>query len=114
MAIFFETFAKICNEQPEQVAMGCLIVNSIVEIGRADPQVEARADRYKQRIHGAFRSALERAAEEGFVEGDLEARADLAYMMLMGLRFERRSTPRGDQPTVCRRHPHGRVLASGD
>ena len=82
---FFRTFARINNEMPERAAMGCLVVNSVVELGRSDPDVAARAKRYRDRIRSAFRSALQKAAEDGHLDSDIETCVDLAYMMLMGL-----------------------------
>ena len=82
---FFRTFARIVAERPEQAAMGCLVVNSMIEFGSSDPEVAARADRYRERVRSAFRSALLREAEERGLKGDLESLTDLAFMMLMGL-----------------------------
>lgn len=85
VASLFRVFARIANEQPARAATGCLVVNSVVELGREDPHVAARADRYRRRVRGAFRSALEKEAEDGRVAEDVETLADLAFMMLMGL-----------------------------
>ena len=82
---FFRRFAQVVEMRPERSAMGCLMVNSIVEFGKSDPGVNERANRYRERVRGAFRSALQTAAEAGEIEGDIDGRADLAYMMLMGL-----------------------------
>ena len=84
-ADFFRRFAKVVEMKPERAAMGCLVVNSVVELGRTDSGVTRRAERYRTRIRSAFRSALDKAAEDGDVEGHVSERADLAYMMLMGL-----------------------------
>ena len=85
VAMFFKTFTEIYNDQPERAAMGCLMVNSIIELGRSDPQVAARADRYRKRVRGAFRGALEKTAKASQLTGDPESLSDLAFMMLMGL-----------------------------
>lgn len=82
---FFRTFARIVAERPEQAAMGCLVVNSMIEFGSSDPEVAARANQYRERVRSAFRSALLRETEERGLKGDLESLADLAFMMLMGL-----------------------------
>ena len=82
---FFRTFDRITAENPERAAMGCLIVNSVVELGRSDPDVVSRADSYRRRVRGAFRSALETASKEGPLMDEVETLADLAFMMLMGL-----------------------------
>lgn len=85
VANFFRTFAGIVAKQPERAEMGCLVVNSMIEFGRSEPELVERADRYRDRVRGAFRSALERDAAEGRLAGDAESLADLAYVMLMGL-----------------------------
>ena len=82
---FFRTFAQVCREQPERAATGCLVVNSAVELGYSDPGVARLADRYRRRVRGAFRSALEQAAKDGQIEGDIGPLRDLAFLMLMGL-----------------------------
>jgi hypothetical protein len=65
--------------------MGCLMVNSVVELGKSDPGVTDRAEWYRNRVRGAFRSALQKAVRQGVVCGAIEGRVDLSYMMLMGL-----------------------------
>ena len=82
---FFRRFAKINREQPQRAAMGCLMVNSIVEIGQSDPGVMARAERYRTRVRQSFGSALQRADDDGDIDGEVAQRADLAYIILMGL-----------------------------
>ncbi len=85
VANFFRTFAQIVAEHPERAEMGCLVVNSMIEFGRSESELVERADRYRERVRGAFRSALERDAAEGRLAGNVESLADLAYVMLMGL-----------------------------
>ena len=85
MANFFRTFARIVAEHPERAEMGCLVVNSMIEFGRSEPELVERADRYRERVRGAFRSALERDVTEGRLAGNVESLADLACVMLMGL-----------------------------
>lgn len=85
VANFFRTFARIVAEHPERAEMGCLVVNSMIEFGRSEPELVERADRYRERVRGAFRSALERDVTEGRLAGNVESLADLAYVMLMGL-----------------------------
>ena len=85
VANFFRMFARIVTEQPERAEMGCLVVNSMIEFGRSEPELVERADRYRERVRGAFISALERDATEGRLAGEVDSLADLAYVMLMGL-----------------------------
>ena len=82
---FFKKFAWINNEMPERAAMGCLVVNSVIELGNSDPEIAARAERYRNRVRGAFRSALQKASEDGRIASEVDSLTDLAYMMLMGL-----------------------------
>ncbi len=85
IADWFRKFAWVRETKPEIATKGCLMVNSIVELGTSDPQVVALAERYRHRIRHAFRTALVKATEDGDVEGDIESRTDLAVLMLMGL-----------------------------
>ncbi len=85
VASFFRRFAMMNAENPELSKMGCLVVNSMIEFGRSDPEVAVRSERYRERVRGAFRSALAREAEDGGLKGDLESLTELAFMMLMGL-----------------------------
>ena len=85
VANWFRSFARVREMKPERATMGCLMVNSIVELGTSDPEVVALAERYRNRIRHAFDSALVKAVQDGEVDGDVDARADLATMMLMGL-----------------------------
>ncbi len=82
---FFRRFARIVEANPDKAARGCLMVNSVVELGGEDPRVDERAKRYRARIQRGFRSALQVADDAGEIEGQVDARADLSYMMLMGL-----------------------------
>ena len=65
--------------------MGRLVMNSMIEFGRSEPELVERADRYREWMRSAFRSALERDAAEGRLAGNVGSLADLAYVMLMGL-----------------------------
>ncbi len=85
VASFFRRFGGIVAEHPDRAEMGCLVVNSMIEFGRSEPGLVERADRYRERVRGAFRSALGRDADEGRLLGEVEELADLAYVMLMGL-----------------------------
>ena len=85
VASFFRRFAMMNAEHPELSKMGCLVVNTMIEFGRSEPEVAVRSERYRERVRGAFRSALAREAEDGGLKGDLESLTELAFMMLMGL-----------------------------
>ena len=85
VADFFRRFSAINAERPEMSKMGCLVVNTMIEMGGSDPEVEVRLDRYRARVRGAFQSALKRDAQDGRLLGDVDRLTDLAYVMLMGL-----------------------------
>lgn len=85
-ANWFRSFARVRRERPDEAQMGCLMVNSVVELGGEDPGVVERAERYRLRVRGAFHSALVKAVDDGDMEdGLLDARADHLYLMLMGM-----------------------------
>ena len=65
VAGFFRRFAAINAEHPEMSEKGCLVVNTMVELGRSEPEIEARSDRYRLRVRESFRSALEQEATHG-------------------------------------------------
>ena len=82
---WFAAIARLRADRPERAMMGCLVVNSLVELGETDPEVNRRGDRYRARVLGAFASALEAAREAGEIEGDVDERANVALMLLLGI-----------------------------
>ncbi len=100
---FFNTFATIAVENPEQAHQGCLVVNSMIELGNSDPGVIKRASHYRQRVCGAFRSALHRTAQDGRLLSDVDRLTDLAFIMLMGLYVAVKSGADADEiKRLCR------------
>ena len=85
IAGWFRRFAWVREHKPEMALRGCLVVNSIVELGDSDGIVVDLSERYRNRIRHAFRTALEAAAENDEFDGDIEATTELALLMLMGL-----------------------------
>lgn len=85
ITFWFNRFVLLRRERPELVASGCLMVNSLVELGNTDPEVVALGTRYRAMLRGAFLDALADARADGQVRGDIEARADLALLMQLGL-----------------------------
>ena len=82
---WFRDFAAASREQPDMARMGCLLVNSAVELGDVDAGVVARTERYHSRIQGAFEASLSRAVEQGDMRGDVGTRATACYLMLVGM-----------------------------
>jgi TetR/AcrR family transcriptional repressor of nem operon len=82
---WFRRFGVVRERLPERAQMGCLMVNTMVELGDTDQEVLALGDRYLKRVAGVFRTALETSAARGEFEGDIEERVDLATLLLIGL-----------------------------
>ncbi len=85
IAGWFQAIAQLREQQPLKAMMGCLVVNTLVELGDTDPQVNQRGDQYRARVLGAFTSALDTAVERGETNGDTAERANVAFMLLLGI-----------------------------
>lgn len=82
---WFEAIAQLRSDRPERALMGCLVVNSLVELGDTDPQVNELGDEYRRRIRRAFTTALDEAVAAGEIEGDTAQRAEVALLLLFGI-----------------------------
>ncbi|MGI9666667.1 MAG: TetR/AcrR family transcriptional regulator [Acidimicrobiia bacterium] len=81
----FRQFAMFRETRPERAQWGCLMVNSIVELGRTDPSIVDLGGRYRARIRHAFRTAYETAVENGEIApGNIDEQVELSTMMIMG------------------------------
>lgn len=98
IAGWFQAVAQLREHQPHRAMMGCLVVNSLVELGDSDPEVNERGDRYRARVLHAFTSALDAAVERGETDGDTGERANIAFMLLLGIFVSIKSGT--DAPTV--------------
>ncbi|MGI9616041.1 MAG: TetR/AcrR family transcriptional regulator [Acidimicrobiales bacterium] len=85
IADWFQAIAQLRERQPHKAMMGCLVVNSLVELGDSDPEVNERGNRYRARILHAFTSALDVATDRGETDGDNTQRANIALMLLLGI-----------------------------
>jgi TetR/AcrR family transcriptional repressor of nem operon len=73
---FFEDTVEYCTRaEPRR---SCMMLNSVVEFGRADADVSRRCDANQQQIAGGFRHALSGAVKKG----ELRADADQAALAL--------------------------------
>ena len=83
---FFDLFEQISREYPERAALGCLLTNSITEMGFSDDAVRDRADAYIDRLAGAFASALTRSEVKGeLVPGHADQRGQILATLVLGL-----------------------------
>ncbi|MEM7322674.1 MAG: hypothetical protein AAF531_06290 [Actinomycetota bacterium] len=82
---WFRRIAQLRATAPERALKGCLVVNSLVEFGDTDPEINQRGDRYRARVLHAFRSALEAAEQDGVITGDVEERTNVALLLLLGI-----------------------------
>lgn len=70
---------------------GCMIINLMAEDGGVDEKITARTRRYRHRVRRALFDALSRAGDHGeATPGDVEARADLLFGVVLGLNIAAR------------------------
>jgi len=67
---------------------GCLLVNTVLEVGRHNPEVQARVKAHLAEIEGAFQGALEEAQAQGQLGPDESPDALASFLMttIWGLR----------------------------
>jgi TetR/AcrR family transcriptional regulator, transcriptional repressor for nem operon len=61
---------------------GCFIVNTIAELGRADPHVSAIIDQYYERMEHAFAALIRRGQAGGSIRPDLDPAATAHWLLL--------------------------------
>ena len=81
----FRQFAVIRATDPGRAMMGCLVVNTSVELAMSDPEIAKLAARYRARHRRAFEIALTKAVENGEIIGPIEDKVDVATMLLLGM-----------------------------
>jgi TetR/AcrR family transcriptional regulator, transcriptional repressor for nem operon len=82
---FFAGMAQAFRTEP-RAARGCLMVNTIAELGSRDPRAVRAATDYRDRFREAFATALRQAAAQGEVDAErIRPRAELLTAMTMGL-----------------------------
>lgn len=83
---FFDLYERITMEYPERAALGCLLTNSVTEMGFSDAAVRNRADAYIDRLAGAFASALTRSeARDELAPGHAGERGQILATLALGL-----------------------------
>jgi AcrR family transcriptional regulator len=93
VAAMFFRLGELFRSAPDQVAQGCLMVNTIAELG---PRTFARAAGldYRDRVRSDFATALGRSAARGEVDAaGIDGRAHLLCAALMGIWLSVRVDP---------------------
>ncbi|MEM7095013.1 MAG: TetR family transcriptional regulator [Actinomycetota bacterium] len=85
ITMWFSMIAGLRKAEPAKATKGCLVVNSLVELANTETGVSERGELYRARVRHAFRTALEASAARGEIEGDIEARTNVALMLLLGM-----------------------------
>jgi TetR/AcrR family transcriptional repressor of nem operon len=97
---FFSGMAQTFRAHPEQASFGCLMVNTLGELGARDAH-SALAEAYRDNFRAAFGTALSQAAARGEVDSArVRPRANLLATMTMGLFIAARIDPT-DAADVC-------------
>jgi AcrR family transcriptional regulator len=100
VAAFFSGMGQTFRADPERGGRGCLMVNTVAELGAHDPRT-ALASSYRDAFRSAFRTALRQAAvRQEMSEKRVRSRADLLASMTMGLFITARIDPM-DAARVC-------------
>ena len=82
---FFTGMAATFRSDP-RAGRGCLMVNSVAELGSRDSQVLRAAGAYRDKFREAFATALNRAAGRGEIDGGrTRVRAEWLTATVMGL-----------------------------
>jgi TetR/AcrR family transcriptional regulator, transcriptional repressor for nem operon len=83
---FFAGIKAIIVEEEAGNRRGCLLVNTIAELSPYDPAAERRSREFRDRLHGAFIRALERAASVGRIDvGSIRRRAGMLLASTLGI-----------------------------
>lgn len=97
---YFATLASALRGDPELAVRGCLIVNTMAELGARDPEARAAGLAYRDRVTAALANALRgaalAAAETGRAQGtDCERRARALTSAVMGALVSAHLDPEG-------------------
>lgn len=107
---FFTGLADSFRDDPAGAARGCLMVNTIAELGQRDPDLRRAAVAHRDRLRDSFAMAL---SADGLPSESVHARARLLAATTMGIFLAARIDP-GDAAALCdaaaaelSRRPHG-------
>lgn len=98
---FFTGMAQALRADPAGNAHGCLMVNTVAELGMRDSHVARLGTAYRDSLREAFAAALGHAAAQGDVDArGVHPRAELLAALVMGLFLTARLDP-ADAAAVC-------------
>lgn len=101
IAGFFTGMAQELRADPARGAHGCLMVNTMAELGACDCPVARLETAYRDSLRDAFASALSHAAARGEVDAQrIHPRAEMVAALVMGLFLTARIDP-ADAAAVC-------------
>ncbi len=82
---FFDYIANVADEYPQRAALGCLLTNTIAEMGKTDRGIRSTGDNYIERLKSAFGQALHAAERAGEIEaGHAEEKAQVLATLTLG------------------------------
>lgn len=61
---------------------GCLLVNTVLEVGRHDPEVQARVKAHLAEVESVFVAALEKAQVQGLLAADRSPKSLARFLMI--------------------------------
>lgn len=64
-----------------QERRGCLITNTVIELGRSDKEIADIVDRYFARVERAFCRLIKRSQQNGSVRADLDPKATARWLL---------------------------------
>ncbi|WP_255326582.1 TetR/AcrR family transcriptional regulator [Sphingobium sp. EM0848] len=107
---YFEIAAGVVNDTghgdiQRYDRRGCLIANTVAEMGRSEPQVSVIIDRYYDRVERAFAALIARGQAAGSIRADLDPGATGRWLLLtsqgMGISV-RMGAVSADLPNIVR------------
>lgn len=84
-ASIFRSFTYARERIPEMAALGCMVINTTVELTPTDPDIATLAGDYRDRFRKAFRTALTSAEADREIAEPIEEKVEIATLMLLGL-----------------------------
>lgn len=86
-----------------QARRSCLLVNTVLEMGRSNPRIQRRVNKHLRRIEALFRRALEEAKARGELSSDKNPAAIASSLMVViwGLRVLGGTAPQQSRTSLA-------------